>query len=81
MQERCVVRDDYIYSEGVSVSMVNLMALLRHYIEKHPDNCGDERELLQFQRMVRKLNDLVRFAEISCTICIKQSLDQTERNS
>lgn len=37
------MKDDYIYSEGVSVSMINLMMLLHEYFEKHPDNCGEER--------------------------------------
>ena len=61
--------------------MTNLLALLSQYVENHPDNCGEERELLQFERVARKLADLVRFAEISCSICIKQSLELTQKQT
>lgn len=57
--------------------MVNLMILIKEYFDKHPDNCGEEKELLQFERVVRKLWGLVKFAEISCTICIHQSLNRS----
>jgi len=56
------MKDDYIYSEGVSVSIVNLLNYLREYIEQHPDNNGEERELLYLQRVVGRLGNLVKYA-------------------
>lgn len=44
------------------MSIINLLMLIRDYFDKHPDNCGEERELLQFEKVVRKLWGLVKFA-------------------
>ena len=44
----------------------------------HPDNNGEERELLYLQRVVGKLSNLVKFMEIGSSICIYESLNRRE---
>ena len=39
--DRCLLKDDYIFGEGVSVCVVNLMGEVEDYLLAHPDNNGD----------------------------------------
>jgi hypothetical protein len=51
------------------------MTYLQEYLDRHPDNNGEERELLYLERIITKLANLVKFEEISCSVCIYESLN------
>ena len=50
-------------------------------MDTHPDNCGDEKELLHFEMVTRKLASFIKYAEISCSICLNHSVAEINKEN
>lgn len=77
--ERCLKSDQYIYSEGVSVSIINFMKCIEHYFRIHTDSNGEEKELLHLEKVISKLTCLVKFMEVSCSVNVHETMSADRR--
>jgi hypothetical protein len=58
--------DRYIYSEGLSVTIINMVSRFHRYLEEHPDNNGEEKELIYLQKISIKLMNCIHYVLTSC---------------
>lgn len=74
IQDKCLRKDRYIYSEGLSVTIINMVATINKYIGQHQDNNGEEKELIYLQKVLIRLMNSIHYVLTSCAFGIIEAI-------
>ena len=67
--------DRYIYSEGLSVTIINLLGRVTQYIYRHNDNNGDEKELICLQKVAMRIMNCIQYCLTSCAFGVIEAIN------
>lgn len=71
--DKCLRKDRYIYSEGLSVSIINMVSRIHRYLQSHQDNNGEEKELIFLQKNTIKLMNCIQYVLTSCAFGVMEA--------